>query len=44
MRIRFVENRLTFVLLDDVGYVYVRGVGRVVFPGGRRVELRGNRE
>ena len=33
------RHRLTFVLLSDVGYVYVRGQGRVVFPDGRTVRL-----
>jgi hypothetical protein len=34
-----VTDRLTFVLLADIGYVYVRGSGRIVFPDGRTVEL-----
>lgn len=33
------RNRLTFVLLSDIGYIYVRGEGKVVFPDGRTVEL-----
>ncbi|MFC1653134.1 ankyrin repeat domain-containing protein [Planctomycetota bacterium] len=33
------SNRLTFLLLKDTGYVYMRGKGRVVFPDGRTVEL-----
>lgn len=32
------QNRLTFVLVD-VGYVYLRGKGKVVFPDGRIVVL-----
>lgn len=33
------SNRLTFLLLKDTGYIYMRGRGRVVFPDGRTVEL-----
>lgn len=34
-----IENRLTFVLVKDIGYVYVRGFGEVIFPDGRKVKL-----
>lgn len=33
------RNRLTFLLLKDTGYVYMRGKGRLVFPHGQTVEL-----
>jgi len=33
------RNRLTFLLLKDIGYVYVRGLGQLIFPGGRTVNL-----
>ncbi len=33
-------NRLTFAVLDT-GYVYVRGIGRVVLPDGKEVTLGG---
>jgi len=32
------QNRLTFALVD-IGYVYLRGKGKVVFPDGRTVSL-----
>jgi len=33
------EHRLTFVLIKDIGYVYVRGDGKVILSSGRSVEL-----
>ncbi len=32
-------DRLTFVLLEGVGYVYLRGKGKVVYPDGKIVKL-----
>ncbi len=32
-------NRLTFGLLEDVGYIYMRGYGTVIYPDGRTVQL-----
>ncbi len=37
-----IENRLTFLLLKDIGYVYVRGEGKLVYPDGTTIELPGN--
>lgn len=28
------RNRLTFALIKDIGYVYIRGMGRVILPDG----------
>lgn len=34
-----IENRLTFLLVRDIGYIYIRGYGKVVFPDNEIVEL-----
>lgn len=32
-------NRLTFCLLNGIGYVYLRGKGKVIFDNGKEVKL-----
>lgn len=36
------SNRLTFAVIEDVGYVFLRGKGRVEMPDGRTISLEGS--
>jgi len=33
------EDPLTFVLLNDIGYVYLHGKGKVIFPDGKEIRI-----